>query len=220
MMVAIDADSSGTVSLDEWVEADMNNIPLLVLLGMKMTQKDGQHLWRMKHFNKPVYCNVCHNMLLGLRKQGLCCTCKYATAPLDGGQCSICLCGRLRGEVPACDKCQKKMKRYQGLSGKHCVWCHTMRHDESGSGADRVQLRDHILPGPYNSSYRVRWRGPESRILSVQVVTDQDQEKGDPMPYEIINNYLSIGVIHITHKNQASMLMAPQAKSSGVFSSK
>ncbi|KAK0138295.1 Diacylglycerol kinase beta [Merluccius polli] len=209
MMGAVDADSSDTVSLDEWVEAGHEQHPTTGAAGAEepsagrlghsppdrlcepprlrynardfpagyfqttMTQKDGQHLWRMKHFNKPVYCNVCHSMLLGLRKQGLCCTCKYATAPLEGGQCSICLCGRLQGEVankqsmvavligarlPApglastCDKCQKKMKSYQGLSGKHCVWYHTMRHDESGSGADRVQLRDHILPGPYNPS--------------------------------------------------------------------
>ncbi|CAB1329966.1 unnamed protein product [Coregonus sp. 'balchen'] len=158
MMTAIDADSSDTVSLDEWVEGGMNN----------MTQKDGQHLWRMKHFNKPVYCNVCQSMLLGLRKQGLCCTCcKYTVhgrcANRNPAPCTRTYVKSKKDTgVPThdwvsgncdsgkCDKCQKKIKSYHGLTGKHCVWCHSMRHDDCASqepsDCNCGTLRDHILP--------------------------------------------------------------------------
>ncbi|KAM9759744.1 diacylglycerol kinase, alpha b [Menidia menidia] len=165
MMTAIDVDDSETVTLEEWVKGGMNNVPLLVLLGLKMTGKDGQHIWRMKHFNKPTYCSVCDNMLVGLGKQGLYCNCCMYTVHSRCANKNPEPCARtfvkskqetgkavhdwIKADSNS-SKCQVCFKKIKTLAGRRCVWCREMRHEDcvlSGlTKCDCGPLKDHILP--------------------------------------------------------------------------
>uniref|UniRef100_A0AAY4C0P5 Diacylglycerol kinase n=1 Tax=Denticeps clupeoides TaxID=299321 RepID=A0AAY4C0P5_9TELE len=283
-MRAIDADNSGTVTLQEWVLGGMNNIPLLVLLGLKASAaKNGQHIWRMKNFNRPTHCCVCEGMLMGLRKQGLCCNvCKYTVHSRCANKNSVpCIRTYVRSKaeigitpVPQTHPLmvfvnpksggkqgERVLRKFQYLLNPRQVFnlsnggpnpglyfCRNLRRYRilvcGGDGTvgwildaiDRAELVMSppvaVLPlGTGNDLARcLRWGGGyegsdltetlrelERAVVvpmdrwSVRVVPDNPQDEGDPVPYEIINNYFSIGVdASIAHRFHTMREKNPQ----------
>ncbi|XP_076404732.1 diacylglycerol kinase gamma isoform X3 [Peromyscus maniculatus bairdii] len=134
------------------------------LLDQASSKGDGRHAWTLKHFKKPTYCNFCHVMLMGVRKQGLCCTyCKYTVHQRCVSK-NIPGCvktnskAKRSGEVTQhawvegnssvkCDRCHKSIKCYQSVTARHCVWCRMTFHRkcELSTVCDGGELRDHIL---------------------------------------------------------------------------
>uniref|UniRef100_A0A7N6ASU2 Diacylglycerol kinase n=1 Tax=Anabas testudineus TaxID=64144 RepID=A0A7N6ASU2_ANATE len=297
MMTAIDADDSGTVTLEEWVKGGMNNVPLLVLLGLKMIDRDGQHIWRMKHFNRPTYCSVCQSMLLGLGKQGLCCTCCKYTVHSQCANKNPELCARTfvrsKSEIgvrsttiplhsqflpllpntldPNNLSCiflqivpipgvhpllvfvnpksggkqgERVLRKFQYLLNPRQVY--NLSNGGPGPGystlptttarSDKADLQVHppvaVLPlGTGNDLARcLRWGGgyegsdlreilkeiEASELVpmdrwSIQVIPEDPREAGDPVPYEIINNYFSVGVdASIAHRFHSMREKHPQ----------
>ncbi|OXB74547.1 UNVERIFIED_CONTAM: hypothetical protein H355_006417, partial [Colinus virginianus] len=227
MMREIDYDGSGTVSLAEWLRGGVTNIPLLVLLGLEVHMKDdGQHMWRLKHFNRPAYCNVCETLLVSpvpdthpllvfvnpksggkqgkrvLRKFQYLLNPRQVYDLQQGGpnpglnffrdvpDFRILVCGgdgTVGWILDAIDKANLPRRPPVAVlplgTGNDLARC--LRWGGGYDGENLVK----ILKDIEGSSVvqMDRWH--------LQVLPTCPTEEGDPVPYEIVNNYFSIGVV-------------------------
>ncbi|PSN42095.1 Diacylglycerol kinase 1 [Blattella germanica] len=126
MMVEIDYDADGTVSLEEWKRGGMTTIPLLVLLGLDAYTVHERCVQRA-----PASCIATY---VKSKK-----TSQTMTHHWVEGNC--------HGK---CSKCKKTIKSYNGITGLHCRWCQITLHNRCASQVKpECALGDHrmhILP--------------------------------------------------------------------------
>ncbi|KOB76411.1 Diacylglycerol kinase, partial [Operophtera brumata] len=167
MMVEIDYDADGTVSLDEW-----------------------------KRGGRPAYCNLCLNMLVGLGKKGLC-FCKFTVHErcVQRAPASCIATYSKSKRAPAtlahhwiegnchgkCARCRKKIKGYNGITGLHCRWCHVTLHNRcvgaAGGSCSLGRHAPHIVPP---TAIRPLQSIPTSISLPVSITQEESREESKP----------------------------------------
>eukprot|EP00002_Diphylleia_rotans_P016272 TRINITY_DN3167_c0_g1_i1.p1 TRINITY_DN3167_c0_g1~~TRINITY_DN3167_c0_g1_i1.p1 ORF type:complete len:637 (-),score=96.54 TRINITY_DN3167_c0_g1_i1:106-2016(-) len=132
------------------------------------------HQFYEKTYTSPTYCNVCRKLLVGVRKQGMCCEiCKFncheecmSSAPPncktgfytfeEASNHSGPIHHWIEGNIPghqdntACISCSKPVGSTSGLTGLRCVWCwqciHTSCMNSKGMPCDLGLFRKLIMP--------------------------------------------------------------------------
>ncbi|CAG5982355.1 unnamed protein product [Menidia menidia] len=139
MMTAIDVDDSETVTLEEWVKGGMNNVPLLVLLGLKVGKYMFYHVFLLASCMYTVH-SRCAN------KNPEPCARTFVKSKQETGKA---VHDWIKADSNS-SKCQVCFKKIKTLAGRRCVWCREMRHEDcvlSGlTKCDCGPLKDHILP--------------------------------------------------------------------------